>query len=174
METLPLEFAGYKPGLQLGGIVVEYESTMVSRDLLWVWWAFLFPSLLVSFCSPPLVPEFELPFPSFYHTSSFTSLLSPSVFLPPLSLLSLSLSLSPPSLSLSLPPSPSPSSLTPAHQVHGRNRARGDLVLQSQSQDSSGEDYQCLHRTPRPNLRPTGQSRLQCHHSLVFRTDIDL
>ena len=144
METLPLEFAGYKPGLQLGGIVVEYESTMVSRDLLWVWWAFLFPSLLVSFCSPPLVPEFELPFPSFYHTSSFTSLLS-LLCLSSSSLSPLSLSLSPPpSLSLSPPPSPSPPSLTPAHQVHGRNRARGDLVLQSQSQDSSGEDYQCL------------------------------
>ena len=29
VETLPLEFAGYKSGLKLGGIVVEYESTMV-------------------------------------------------------------------------------------------------------------------------------------------------
>ena len=30
METLPLEFAGYKPGETLGGIALEYESTMVS------------------------------------------------------------------------------------------------------------------------------------------------
>lgn len=29
VETLPLEFAGYKSGSKLGGIVVEYESTMV-------------------------------------------------------------------------------------------------------------------------------------------------
>ena len=31
VETLPLEYAGYKSGLRLGGIVVEYESTMVSH-----------------------------------------------------------------------------------------------------------------------------------------------
>lgn len=29
VETLPLEFAGYKPGETLGGITLEYESTMV-------------------------------------------------------------------------------------------------------------------------------------------------
>ena len=29
VETLPLEFAGYKADFKLGGIVVEYESTMV-------------------------------------------------------------------------------------------------------------------------------------------------
>lgn len=28
-ESLPLEYAGYKPGLLLGGLVLEYESTMV-------------------------------------------------------------------------------------------------------------------------------------------------
>ena len=30
VETLPLEYAGYMPGQKLGGIVMEYESTMVS------------------------------------------------------------------------------------------------------------------------------------------------
>ena len=30
VETLSLEYSGYKSGLKLGGIVVEYESTMVS------------------------------------------------------------------------------------------------------------------------------------------------
>ena len=30
VETLPLQYSGYKSGLKLGGIVVEYESTMVS------------------------------------------------------------------------------------------------------------------------------------------------
>ena len=30
VETLPLVFPGYKPDCTLGGIVVEYESTMVS------------------------------------------------------------------------------------------------------------------------------------------------
>lgn len=30
METLPLEFAGYRPGQKLGGIALEYESSMVS------------------------------------------------------------------------------------------------------------------------------------------------
>ena len=29
VETLSLEFAGYKPGTVLGGIALEYESTMV-------------------------------------------------------------------------------------------------------------------------------------------------
>ena len=29
VETLPLEFAGYMPGLRMGGITLEYESTMV-------------------------------------------------------------------------------------------------------------------------------------------------
>ena len=29
VETLPLEFAGYVPGLRMGGITLEYESTMV-------------------------------------------------------------------------------------------------------------------------------------------------
>ena len=29
VETLPLVFPGYKPDFTLGGIVVEYESTMV-------------------------------------------------------------------------------------------------------------------------------------------------
>ncbi len=29
VETLPLEFAGYKSGERLGGIALEYESTMV-------------------------------------------------------------------------------------------------------------------------------------------------
>ena len=29
VETLKLEFAGYMPGQKLGGIVMEYESTMV-------------------------------------------------------------------------------------------------------------------------------------------------
>ncbi len=32
VETLPLEFAGYKPGETLGGITLEYESTMVRLD----------------------------------------------------------------------------------------------------------------------------------------------
>lgn len=31
VETLSLEYAGYKSGLKLGGIVVEYESTMVRK-----------------------------------------------------------------------------------------------------------------------------------------------
>lgn len=31
VETLPLEFAGYRPGQKLGGIALEYESSMV-RD----------------------------------------------------------------------------------------------------------------------------------------------
>ena len=30
VETLPLEFAGFKPGQKLGGISLEYESTMVT------------------------------------------------------------------------------------------------------------------------------------------------
>lgn len=30
VETLPLEFAGYRPGQKLGGIALEYESSMVS------------------------------------------------------------------------------------------------------------------------------------------------
>ena len=30
VETLQLEFAGYMPGQRLGGICMEYESTMVS------------------------------------------------------------------------------------------------------------------------------------------------
>lgn len=30
VETLPLEFAGYKQGETLGGIALEYDSTMVS------------------------------------------------------------------------------------------------------------------------------------------------
>ena len=30
VETLPLEFAGYRSGQKLGGIALEYESTMVS------------------------------------------------------------------------------------------------------------------------------------------------
>lgn len=29
VETLSLEFPGYKPGVLLGGIALEYESTMV-------------------------------------------------------------------------------------------------------------------------------------------------
>jgi hypothetical protein len=29
VETLKLEYAGYMPGQKLGGIVMEYESTMV-------------------------------------------------------------------------------------------------------------------------------------------------
>lgn len=29
VETLPLEFAGYRSGQKLGGIALEYESTMV-------------------------------------------------------------------------------------------------------------------------------------------------
>lgn len=29
VETLSLEFAGYRPGTVLGGIALEYESTMV-------------------------------------------------------------------------------------------------------------------------------------------------
>ena len=29
VETLQLEFAGYMPGQRLGGICMEYESTMV-------------------------------------------------------------------------------------------------------------------------------------------------
>lgn len=29
VETLPLEFAGYRPGQKLGGIALEYESSMV-------------------------------------------------------------------------------------------------------------------------------------------------
>ena len=32
VETLTLEFAGYQPGLRLGGIALEYESTMVSAE----------------------------------------------------------------------------------------------------------------------------------------------
>ena len=31
VETLSLEFAGYKPGVLLGGIALEYESTMVRQ-----------------------------------------------------------------------------------------------------------------------------------------------
>ena len=31
VETLQLEYAGYMPGQKLGGIVMEYESTMVSE-----------------------------------------------------------------------------------------------------------------------------------------------
>lgn len=31
VEKLPLEFAGYKPGVTLGGIVLEYESTMPTK-----------------------------------------------------------------------------------------------------------------------------------------------
>ena len=31
METLPLEFGGYKPGEKLGGIALEYESSMVRQ-----------------------------------------------------------------------------------------------------------------------------------------------
>lgn len=34
VETLQLEFAGYMPGQRLGGIVMEYESTMVHLSLL--------------------------------------------------------------------------------------------------------------------------------------------
>jgi len=34
VETLPLEFAGYRSGQKLGGIALEYESTMVSFSLL--------------------------------------------------------------------------------------------------------------------------------------------
>lgn len=30
-ESLPLEYAGYKPGLLLGGLVLEYESTMPTK-----------------------------------------------------------------------------------------------------------------------------------------------
>ena len=29
VETLPLEYAGYKSGMMLGGVTLEYESTMV-------------------------------------------------------------------------------------------------------------------------------------------------
>ena len=29
VETLPLEFAGFRPGEKLGGIALEYESSMV-------------------------------------------------------------------------------------------------------------------------------------------------
>ena len=32
VETLPLEFAGYRPGQKLGGIALEYESSMVSEN----------------------------------------------------------------------------------------------------------------------------------------------
>lgn len=30
VETLPLEYAGYRPGQKLGGISLEYESSMVN------------------------------------------------------------------------------------------------------------------------------------------------
>lgn len=33
VEVLPLEFAGYKSGERLGGIALEYESTMVGNLL---------------------------------------------------------------------------------------------------------------------------------------------
>ena len=36
VETLPLEFAGYKADFKLGGIVVEYESTMVRSTYVYV------------------------------------------------------------------------------------------------------------------------------------------
>lgn len=66
VETLPLEFAAYKPGLKLGGIVVEYESTMVGRDrsssvplLLHPFFTFLSPYLLYPLLPPslPLLPS---------------------------------------------------------------------------------------------------------------------
>lgn len=31
VETLDLQYAGYRSGAKLGGIVLEYESTMVRR-----------------------------------------------------------------------------------------------------------------------------------------------
>ena len=36
VETLQLEFAGYMPGQRLGGICMEYESTMVRPSLIMV------------------------------------------------------------------------------------------------------------------------------------------
>lgn len=37
VETLQLEFAGYRPGQKLGGITLEYESTMVRMyNLIWL------------------------------------------------------------------------------------------------------------------------------------------
>ena len=33
VETLPLEFPGYRPGQMLGGIALEYESSMVRIKL---------------------------------------------------------------------------------------------------------------------------------------------
>lgn len=40
VETLPLEFAGYRPGQKLGGIALEYESSMV--------WINIFAAILIS------------------------------------------------------------------------------------------------------------------------------
>lgn len=47
VEILPLEFAGYRPGQKLGGIALEYESSMVRIIS-------IFAVILISYCfSPP-------------------------------------------------------------------------------------------------------------------------
>ncbi len=130
VETLPLEFAAYKPGLKLGGIVVEYESTMVGRD-----WSCLGCVALAASFSVSLLPFLSVPSPP---TSSSSTLSLPPAFPP------------------SHPPSLSPF-LSPAHQVHGRHRTRGHPVLQSKGQDSPGEDHHSLHGAPWANLCPAGQ-----------------
>ena len=43
VEKLQLEYANYKPGQLLNGIVLEYESTMVSSHLLYL----IFPGVIV-------------------------------------------------------------------------------------------------------------------------------
>ena len=48
VETLKLEYAGYMPGQKLGGIVMEYESTMVNFYLL-----FLYEMLVSDYMSIP-------------------------------------------------------------------------------------------------------------------------
>ena len=44
VEKLQLEYANYKPGQLLNGIVLEYESTMVSSHLLYL----IFPGMIVT------------------------------------------------------------------------------------------------------------------------------
>ena len=103
VETLSLEFAGYKPGTVLGGIALEYESTMVRLQ-----------------------------------DRNNDSLSSNEMLL----------------------------FLCPADQVYGGYRARSDPLLQSQSQEPTGQNHSSLHWPPRTYICTTGNTQIWKAHGL--------